>query len=222
MAGHLTPSIQDYLKHIYDLSVNGAPASTTDLAARLGISAASVTGMIQRLAKAKPALVHYHKHHGATLTDVGNRAALEVIRHHRLLETYLVQALGYSWDQVHEEAERLEHVISENMEARIAAALGDPARDPHGDLIPSAELLVSVDDSLPLSSLRPPQAGLIVRVQSKDAALLRHLGELGLVPGAQVRVTAHSTYDNNITVTTDQGSAVLGTAVTSKIFVGIS
>jgi len=217
----LTRSNQDYLKHIYELSADGQPASTTDLAVRLGISPASVTGMIQRLAKAKPALVHYHKHQGVTLTDSGNRAALEVIRHHRLLETWLVQTLGYSWDQVHEEAERLEHVISEEMEARIAAALNYPTRDPHGDLIPSAELIMPADDLTPLSALRPNQKGTIVRVHSKDSSLLRHLEELGLVPGTQLEVTSHSAYDGNLTVQNDQTTTVVGPAITSRIFVRV-
>ncbi len=219
MAENITQSIQNYLKHIYDLSSNGEPASTTDLAARLGIAPASVTGMIQRLAKAKPALVRYQKHQGVTLTETGLRAALEVIRHHRLLETWLVQTLGYSWDEVHEEAERLEHVISEEMEARIAASLGDPARDPHGDLIPSAELVMPADDSLPLSSLRPPQEAVITRVSSEDASFLNYLEKLGLTPGTQLKVTEHSAYDNNTTIQLNQTASVIGSAVTNKIFV---
>jgi len=221
MSALLTQSNQDYLKHIYNLSADGLPASTTDLATRLGIAPASVTGMIQRLAKAEPALVYYHKHQGVTLTDAGKRAALEVIRHHRLLETWLVRTLGYSWDEVHEEAERLEHVISEEMEARIAAALGYPARDPHGDLIPSAELIMPADDLTPLSALRPMQKGTIVRVHSQDASLLRHLEGLGLVPGAHLEVTSYSAYDGNLTVQNDQTTAVIGVAITSRIFVNV-
>ena len=216
-----TQSIQDYLKHIYDLSVTGSPASTTDLATRLGVTPASVTGMVQRLAKSEPALVNYHKHQGVTLTDAGRQTALEVIRHHRLLETWLMQTLGYTWDEVHKEAERLEHVISEDMEARIAAALGYPARDPHGDLIPSAELAMPTDDLVPLSALRPPQQGRIVRVQSEDTAILRHLNQLGLVPGAHIKVTGYSSFDSNLTVENESTSAVYGPAITSKIFVAI-
>lgn len=222
MSDLLTPSNQDYLKHIYLLSANGVPASTTDLAARLGIAPASVTGMIQRLAKAEPALVYYHKHQGVTLTEAGKRAALEIIRHHRLLETWLVQTLGYPWDKVHEEAERLEHVISEEMEARIAAALGYPARDPHGDLIPSAELIMPDDDLTPLSALRPTQKGTIMRVHSQDASLLRHLEGLGLVPGAQVEVTSYSAYDGNLAVQNNQVTTVIGTPITTRIFVKVT
>src|SRR5512147_2380240 len=157
----LTISIQDYLKSIYELTENGENASTNALARKLNVSAPSVTGMIQKLASAKPALVEYHKHQGVTLTREGKRAALEVIRHHRLLEAWLVQTLGYSWDEVHEEAERLEHVISEGFESRIAAAMGNPLRDPHGELIPTADLKMPEDDSTPLSALRPNQSGMI-------------------------------------------------------------
>jgi DtxR family Mn-dependent transcriptional regulator len=131
-AASLTVSEQDYLKSIYELTADGHPATTNAIAARLGFSAASVTGMLQKMATLRPALVTYRKHQGVFLTlAVG--AALEIIRHHRLLETWLVRTLGYSWDEVHREAERLEHVMSEDMEKRIANALGNPDRDPHGE-----------------------------------------------------------------------------------------
>ena len=130
MTEPLTAPIQDYLKAIYELSARHGSASTTALAERMGVAPASVTGMIQRLAAAEPPLVVYRKYQGVTLTPEGERAALKVIRSHRLLETYLVQVLGYGWDAVHEEACRLEHVISDDFEARIAAALGEPAARP--------------------------------------------------------------------------------------------
>lgn len=130
---------QDYLKVIFELTAGGQSASTTALAARLGIAPASVTGMLKRMAGERPALIRYHKHQGARLTAHGERAALRVIRRHRLLETYLVQALGYSPDQVHEEACRLEHVISPQFEARIASLLGHPTHDPHGEPIPDGD-----------------------------------------------------------------------------------
>ena len=123
MSDLITDSIQDYLKSIYDLTEDGQPASTTSLALSLGVKPASVTGMLQKLASLKPPLVNYHKHKGAKLTTKGRQVALEVIRHHRLLESWLVQTLGYSWDEVHKEAEKLEHVISEDFERRIAAAI---------------------------------------------------------------------------------------------------
>ena len=215
----LTQSTQDYLKHIFELSEDGAPASTNDLAARLGVKPASVTGMVQKLASAKPPLVDYQKHQGVTLTPEGKRAALEVVRHHRLIEAWLVKSLGYTWDEVHEEACRLEHVISEDFEARMAAALGNPERDPHGDPIPTAELVMPAEEALPLSSLRPNQQAHVLRVNDEDPALLRHLDELGLIPGAQLTVTAHSPFDNNLTVDTGGKVSVLGLGVTSKILV---
>ena len=218
----LTQSTQDYLKHIFELTENGTPASTNDLAARLGVKPASVTGMIQKLALAEPPLVDYLKHQGVTLTHAGERAALEVLRHHRLLESWLVQSLGYSWDEVHEEACRLEHVISEDFEARMAAALGNPSRDPHGDPIPSAELVIPDDEARPLSSMRPTQQAIVLRVTDEDPSLLRYLGDLGLIPGAQLEISSYSSFDNNLTITVDdQPPAVLGLAITSKIYVEV-
>jgi len=214
-----TQSVQDYLKRIYELSECGQPASTNDLARELNIKPASVTGMIQKLAAEKPALVEYQKHQGVTLTPAGKKAALEVIRHHRLLEAWLVQTLGYSWDEVHEEAERLEHVISEDFERRIAAALGNPTRDPHGEPIPTEDLKMPVDASAPLSSLPPGQKAIIQRVVSQDPELLRHLDNLGLTPGVEIEVTNYSAFDNNLTVKVGKKSNVLGLNITTKIFV---
>jgi DtxR family Mn-dependent transcriptional regulator len=217
----LTQSIQDYLKHIYELNEDGKSASTTDLAARLNIAPASVTGMLQKLASSTPPLVVYKKHQGVTLTRKGERAALEVIRHHRLLETYLVSALGYAWDEVHEEACRLEHVISEDFETRIAQALGNPIRDPHGDLIPTEDLTMPVEETRPLASLRTDESATVKRVSDKDPALLRHLQEIGVVPGAKVTMKAYSEFDGNLTLRVEgqKSNVVLGTAVTNKVFV---
>ena len=219
MAETLTQSIQDYLKEIYDLSAAGSPASTKDIAERLDVAPASVTGMIQRLASANPPLILYKKHQGVTLTPKGRRAALEVIRHHRLLETYLVQALGYSWDEVHEEAHRLEHVISEDFEARIDRALGNPARDPHGDLIPTADLTMPAEESQPLSALRPGQTAVVARVEDEEPAFLRHLQKLGLVPGAHFSVLEYSQFDGNLTLDLHGQSVVVGPAISGRIFV---
>ncbi len=215
----LTISIQDYLKSIYELTENGQSASTTALARKLNISAPSVTGMVQKLASAKPALVEYQKHQGVTLTKEGKKAALEVIRHHRLLEAWLVQTLGYSWDEVHEEAERLEHVISEDFEQRIAAAMGHPVRDPHGEPIPTADLKMPLDDSMPLSALRPNQTATIQRVEASDPKLLRYLEELGLIPGVKIEVQEYSPFEHNMTIKLKRRSLVLGLSITSKIFV---
>jgi DtxR family Mn-dependent transcriptional regulator len=215
----LTISIQDYLKNIYELTENGESASTNALAKKLNISAPSVTGMVQKLASAKPALVEYQKHQGVTLTKEGKRAALEVIRHHRLLEAWLVQTLGYSWDEVHEEAERLEHVISEDFESRIAAAMGHPIRDPHGEPIPTADLKMPLDDLTPLSALRPKQKAIIKRVKASEPELLRYLNGLGLVPGAQIEVKDYSPFDHNLTIKAGRKSFVLGMNITSKVYI---
>jgi len=215
----ITISTQDYLKNIYELTENGESASTNALAKKLNVSAPSVTGMVQKMAMSKPALVEYQKHQGVTLTKEGKRAALEVIRHHRLLEAWLVQTLGYSWDEVHQEAERLEHVISEDFERRIAAAMGNPIRDPHGELIPTADLTMPPDRSTPLSSLRPKQTAIIKRVTASDAELLRYLEEINLVPGAQVEVREYSPFDHNLTIKVGRKTYVLGLSITSKVFV---
>ncbi len=221
MTENLTNSIQDYLKHIYELTEEGEPASTTALAARLGIAPASVTGMVQRLASANPPLVDYHKHQGVMLTKAGQRSALEVIRHHRLIEAWLVQTLGYSWDEVHNEAEKLEHVISEEFEARIAAAMGNPMRDPHGDPIPTADLIMPKYESIALSSLRPKQEATVCKVQSQDINLLKHLESLGLVIGARVKTLEVSPYDQvmKLQVQGRNEAVVLGPVVTNRVFV---
>ncbi|MCL5611240.1 MAG: metal-dependent transcriptional regulator [Chloroflexi bacterium] len=221
MTDNLTNSIQDYLKHIYELTEKGEPASTTALATRLGIAPASVTGMIQRLASAKPPLVDYRKHQGVMLTEAGQRAALEVIRHHRLIEAWLVQTLGYSWDEVHNEAEKLEHVISEEFEARIAAAMGNPIRDPHGDPIPSADLVMPKYENSALSSLQLDQEATVCKVQSQDIDLLKYLESLGLVIGARVKTLEVSPYDHvmKLKVRGRKEAVMLGPVVTNRVFV---
>lgn len=219
MEQFLSVSVQDYLKNIYELTESGESASTNSLAKQLNVSAPSVTGMIQKLASANPPLVEYQKHQGVTLTKEGRKVALEVIRHHRLLEAWLVQTLGYSWDEVHEEAERLEHVISEDFERRIAAAMGHPLRDPHGDLIPTADLTMPMEHLTPLSALRPGQKAIVQRVKAADTELFRYLEGLGLVPGAEVEVRDYSSFDHNLTVKIGRKTAVLGLSITSKIFV---
>jgi DtxR family Mn-dependent transcriptional regulator len=217
-----TTSIQDYLKTIFDLTRDGETAATTALAARLGIAPASVTGMVQKLAAVEPPLVHYRKHQGTTLTTEGEQAALRVIRRHRLLETYLVTMLGYSWDNVHEEACRLEHVISEEFETKIAAALGNPQRDPHGDPIPDANLRLPADTSTPLSALRAGQRATILMVRSDDPDFLRHMDEIGLLPGVGLRVKNYSQFDQNLEVEIDnQPARVIGLAISCRIFVEV-
>lgn len=221
MSEILTQSIQDYLKHIYELNENGGLASTNDLAARLNVSPASVTGMLQRLASSKPPLVVYKKHHGVTLTKTGEKAALEVIRHHRLLESFLVNTLGYRWDEVHHEADKLEHVISEDFEARMAEALGHPTRDPHGEIIPTADLTMPSDESYPLAFLRTNETATVKRVSDDDPALLRHLRKIGIIPEVKITVKNFSELDGNLTlqIAGRKLNIVLGTMITNQIFV---
>lgn len=211
---------QDYLKTIFDLTASGQPAATTSLAVRLGVAPASVTGMVQRMAALEPPLVIYRKHQGVTLTAAGKKAALEVIRRHRLLETYLVQELGYGWDEVHEEACRLEHVISDDLEARIATTLGHPSRDPHGDPIPDEMLEMPTDSSIPLTELKPMQPAVVLRVQLEIPQFLSHLENLGVLPGAKITVLEYSSLDENRTIQiNDQPPIVLGASITCHIFV---
>ncbi len=219
----LTFSIQDYLKNIYELTDSGEPATTTALAERLGIAPASVTGMVQKLSTAKPPLLKYRKHQGVMLTNEGQRAALEVIRHHRLLEAWLVKTLGYSWDEVHNEAEKLEHVISEDFEKRIAAAMGNPERDPHGEPIPSEDLVMPDDESVALVNLESKQEAVVCRVEAQDTDLLKHLEGLGLVIGAHVKTLEVSRYDQvmQLQVRGRKEAVVLGPAVTSRVYVEV-
>ena len=185
----LTESQEDYLKQIFLLGGEGARVGTQDLARRLRVKPASVTEMVGRLAQLN--LVEHAPYRGVRLTDAGRRVALEMLRHHRLLETYLVEVLGYTWDQVHEEAERLEHVISERFEARIAEVMGHPTRDPHGDPIPSHDLdLPETDALLPLMEAPRGYRGRVVRVGSQDSDNLDLLKRLGLLPGCRVEVVS--------------------------------
>ncbi len=221
LSASLTYSIQDYLKKIYELTGDGMPASTSALATRLGISPGSVTGMLQKMAAARPALVIYRKHRGARLTETGRRAALEVIRHHRLLETWLVQTLGYSWDEVHREAEKLEHVMSEDLERRISRALGDPVRDPHGEPIPSVDLIMPPDRSVPLAELPPGVEATVGRVQTSDDGALRQLEGMGVRIGSIVKVLSISNYDQVMTlqIRGQHRKVTLGPALTERVHV---
>ena len=223
MSVSLTDSIQDYLKVIYELTESGEAASTSALATRLHIAPASVTGMMQKLASTRPALVEYRKHQGVMLTAAGKRAALEVIRHHRLIEAWLVQTLGYSWDEVHNEAEKLEHVISEELEERIASAMGYPLRDPHGEPIPSANLVMPKDQGVALAKLKPKQEAYILRVHAQDTGFLKHLEELGLLIGVRVKTLEVSQYDQvmHIQLRGRKKAIALGPAITSRVFVEI-
>ena len=223
MGKQLSDTVEDYLKVIYNLSTTNDRVNTGRIASELGVSPASVTDMLQRLAGDDPPLLDYQKHQGVALTVEGNRAALEIIRHHRLLELFLHEVLGYSWDQVHAEAEKLEHVISEEFEDRVAAVLGDPQRGCHGEPIPSRNLIMPDHNTSYLQDLRPEQAGVVHSVNDDDPGFLRFLESQGLVPGAEFRVIDYSPYDDNLRliVSSQENEIVLGVNVTAQIQVEI-
>jgi len=186
-----TESVDDYLKAILELGGSAEQRVTSSaLAQHLGIRAPSVTGMLQKLAAHKPPFVKYEKHRGARLTPSGRMRALEVLRHHRLLERFLHDFLDYSWDEVHDEAERLEHFISERLEDRIAAKLGDPETDPHGHLIPERNGALPARKEVPLSKWACGVPAVISSVSDRDPAALREMTRLGLKPGVSVIVEA--------------------------------
>ena len=217
-------AIEDYVKVIFELTSSNQKATTNELAERLEVKPASVTGMIKRLAAAEPPLVQYEKHRGVTLTKAGESVALEIIRHHRLLESFLHETLGYSWDEVHAEAERLEHVISEDLEERIAQALGNPQHDPHGEPIPSRDLRLPPTSKVRLSELRQGQEAIVQRVAAADLDLLRYLEKIGLVPQAKVSILEYSDYDDNLRlqITGQKDSIVLGPRVTRQVYVELA
>ncbi len=188
-AANNTESVDDYLKAILELSGPQEQRVTSNaLADRLGVRPASVTGMLQKLAAQKPSFVEYQKHRGVLLSVAGKHRALEVLRHHRLLERFLHDVLDYPWDEVHEEAERLEHFISERLEDRIAAKLGDPDRDPHGHSIPERNGTFKKREEISLSSWACGVPAMISSVSDRDPAALREMQRLGLLPGVQVLV----------------------------------
>ncbi len=221
MDSTISPASQDYLKAIYDLSEQHGRASTSQIADQLAIKPASVTGMLQKMAQDEPPLVTYKKHQGVTLTPEGERAALEIVRHHRLIEMFLHEILGYSWDEVHAEAERLEHVISEDMERRMAAVLGHPQRDPHGHPIPTQELTIEAMIDRPMSDLRPGQKAVVQRVHDGDSELLRYLDSLDLRPQARVSVVNYVPFDRTLHVQIEDHPQVivLGPRITREVFV---
>ena len=214
----VSESAQDYLKAIWKLERTG-DMSTTALAEALGVSPASATAMLKKLATL--GLVVHERYHGATLTPAGERMALEVVRHHRLLELYLMEALGLSWDQVHEEAERLEHHLSDELEARIDRALGFPTRDPHGDPIPTPELLLQSDEMVCLSDLEAGSLTVIRRVPDGDPELLRYLASLGLVPAEEVTVVDQAPFDGPVTVEVRGARHAIGRSLAAQIEVGV-
>jgi DtxR family Mn-dependent transcriptional regulator len=211
----LTASVEDYLKAIYNLSPEGRPASTSDIAHRLELSAPSVSGMVKRLSE--QGLLEHVPYKGVQLTNEGRRAALRMIRRHRIIETYLVDRLGYTWDTVHAEAERLEHAVSDALIQRMADALGNPQADPHGEPIPTADGLIEEVSATPLPDVPPGDTVEVLRVTAGDPGRLRYLASLDLKPGAMVTVVERQPFQGPITLRINDRLQVLGHELGSSI-----
>lgn len=214
-------AVEDYLKTIYELEQEESPVSTSRIALARSVKPGSATSMIQRLDKLN--LVDYEKHYGVTLTDAGREIALEVIRHHRLVELYLIEALGFGWDEVHEQADILEHVISEKLEERIAAALGYPDFDPHGDPIPTKEGEIVNVNARPLTTLTTSEQAVVTRIlDDSNSDLLRYLGDLGLMPGANITVIEIAPFDGPLTLEINGIRRIVGHKVARSVLVEVS
>ena len=211
----LTSAVEDYLKAVYALEVEGRQATTSAIAERMGVSAPSATAMMKRLDEL--GLVERAPYHGVTLTEKGRLCALEVLRHHRLLELYLADSLGMSLDEVHAEADRLEHVLSENLEARIDAALGYPTHDPHGDPIPDSSLRIPASTSRSLVDLELGDAATVARVPDGDAGLLRYLAEIAIVPGQGIVLIMSAPFGGPLTVRTDTGEHAIARELAAAV-----
>lgn len=216
----LSDSMENYLKVIYEVLERNDRATTSSIAERMGIAAPSVTAMIKKLAGLN--MVTHEPYQGVRLTRVGEEMALEVIRHHRLLELYLAEALGVPWDRVHDEAEKLEHVLSEDLEDRIAEALGHPTVDPHGAPIPARDGTIERVHAVPLVEVEPGTRVTVVEVEDRDPDLLRYLGELDLYPGAEYRLVRVEPYGGPIVLEAGKREVILGRAAAEEIRVAIS
>lgn len=205
----MTSAVEDYAKAIYALEQRGGSAvSTNALADRLGVTPASASAMVKRLDGL--GLVSHVPYRGVQLTDAGTKVALEIMRHHRLLELYLAETLGVPWDRVHDEAEVLEHVLSEELEELIAAKLGNPTHDPHGDPIPTRDGRIAEATTTALNDLAPGACGTFVRVSDADPAMLRYLAERGIAPGADLEVIEKHPFDGPLFVRLGDDVHVLG------------
>jgi DtxR family Mn-dependent transcriptional regulator len=205
----ISASAEDYAKAVYALEARGGSAvSTNDLAERLGVTPASVSGMVRKLAEV--GLIEHQRYHGVRLTEQGRRVALEVLRHHRLIELFLSEDLGMSWDRVHAEAEVLEHVLSEELEELIAARLGYPTVDPHGDPIPTPDFEIDERPTSSLDELSMGAAGRFVRVSDSDPEMLRYLGDAGILPGDRLEVRDRQPFGGPLFVLVDGREHTIG------------
>ena len=217
MTTPLTASAEDYLKAVYEIERRGAAASTNDLAQELRVAPASVSGMVRRLAE--QGLLAHEPYRGVRLTPTGRTAALRTIRRHRVIESYLVRALGYPWDRVHEEAERLEHAASDELVDRMAEAAGEPAVDPHGAPIPTRDGAVDERRRASLAELHEGARVTVSRVRDEDGSLLRYLAELGIRPGAVVAVVDRAPFDGPIRLEVDGVERTVGRPVAAAVLV---
>ena len=213
-----TEAVEDYAKAIFSLQRrDGAAVGTTAIAERLGVSPGTATAMVKRLADL--GLARHEPYKGATLTPAGDKVALEVIRHHRLIESYLADALGMPWDRVHDEAEVLEHYISEELEERMAAALGDPSRDPHGDPIPDRELAIEEADGIALAELEAGESATFTRVSDADPEMLRYLADHDIRPGSTVAVRDREPFGGALTVVVNDTTHAIGSQLARRMVV---
>lgn len=212
-----TQAVEDYLKVIYDLGRSGGPVTTSAVAGRLNVAPATVTGMMKKLAGLN--LVAHESYRGVELTEAGRKIALEVIRHHRLVEQYLHEAMGVPWDQVHVEAERWEHVLSEEMEDRMDQILGQPTTDPHGSPIPTRELEVTEIERSPLSEMVAGAKGTVAEVGDEDAEMLRYFGKLGLYPDASVEVVEVAPFDGPLTLRVEGSECSIGRQAAEHVYI---
>lgn len=210
----ISHAMEDYLKAVFELGEHNI--KTQDLASALSVSPASVTGMLKKLSDLQ--LIQYERYRGVGLTPAGRLVALETIRHHRLLETYLSQALGYEWHEIHDEAEKLEHVISEDFEARISDWLGDPTHDPHGDPIPRLDGSIPASSGVPLSEFDINTSARITRITNQKREVLRYFAEHNLKPGTLLSVKQKAPFDGPLTLELNNDSLVLAFALAQSIY----
>ncbi len=201
-------AIDDYLKAIFQIAGDNNRATTASLAEKLSVSPASVTGMLKKLSDVEPPWIEYQKHRGARLSPRGRARALEVIRHHRLIELFLHTVLGYRWDQVHAEAERLEHAISETFEDRIAEVLGDPEFDPHGHPIPRRDGTLPIRSDTSLLHMEPDTVAVVSRVSDQDSEMLQYLSSVGVKPGVRIHLVERGPFDGPLMLRVEKAAKV--------------
>ena len=210
-----TPAVEDYLKAIYQLAQGDDPVGTSAIAERLGVAPASVTGMLKRLGRQE--LVEHERYQGARLTEQGRREAIRTIRRHRILELFLVEVLGYTWDQVHPAAERLEHVVTDEMVDRMAAVLGNPESDPHGHPIPSSTGQIRARTLPTLDELEPGRKGVLRRVSDDDPEALRYLARLNLIPGVALEVLERTPFGGPLRIRVGETEEMVGVELARRL-----